>query len=79
MDYYICEHADYTDLPDKLFCDHTPSSFERKSLDGLKFVSRCKDHSPTTGCLSWMNGTEPTFNHAEILTEMQEVEWSEVE
>jgi len=76
MIYYICSYSDYTDLPDKLFCGHTPSNNERKSLDELKFVSRCKDHEPTEGCLSWMNGSEPTFTHTEILAEVAKDEWS---
>lgn len=77
--FYICKYSDYTELPDKLFCVHSPSGHERRSLDGSRFIARCRDNLPSTCCLSWMNGTEPTFNHAEILTEMQEVEWSEVE
>lgn len=74
--FYICNYSDYTDLPDKLFCENSPDgSYERKSLDGTKFVSRCELCTPTNGCLSWMNGSEPSFTHSEILIELQKPEW----
>ena len=77
--YYICEYADYTDLPDKLFCEHSPSGLERKSLDGLQFVSRCEDHSAGSECLSWMNGGETEYTHSEIITELKTSEWINTE
>jgi len=79
MTYYICNYADYSELPEKLFCDHSPNGQERQSLDGLKFIARCKDHSPAEGCFSWMNGDEQGFNHSEILTQLSGPEWTEPE
>ncbi len=77
MTYYICSYADYTDLPDKLFCEHSPNGHERKSTDETKFITRCSTHAPEADCLSWMNDTEPSYTHAEILLELQKPEWSE--
>jgi len=76
MIYYICNYADYTDLPAKLFCDNSPVGTERKSLDDLKFVARCKDHKAGEGCLSWMIGNEVELNHSEIIQEMVNSEWT---
>jgi len=76
MKYYICNYADYENLPTKLFCDHTPPHKEMKSIDGTEFIARCRDHLPTGGCLSWMSGSEAPMNHDEILTELQKPEWT---
>ena len=53
-----------------------PPGKERKSIDGTKFIARCEVDTPTTGCLSWMNGTEPSFTHDEIRTELKQPEWT---
>ena len=29
-----------------------------------------------TGSISWMNGTEPSFKHDEIINELQKPEWT---
>jgi hypothetical protein len=76
MKYYICTYSDYTDLPIKLFCDHNIEGMERKSIDGSKFIARCKDHNAGEGCLSWMNGDETPLNHAEIIAEIIKPEWT---
>lgn len=75
MKYYICSYVDYTDLPVKLFNGHTVGD-ERKSLNGTRFVSRSTEPQ-ATGSISWMNGTESSFTHDEILTELQKPEWTE--
>ena len=71
MIYYVCNYADYTNLPDKLFCENNPlEGSERMSLDGLRFIARCEEHTIKNGCLSWMNGNEPSFSHSGILAEI---------
>ena len=57
MKLYISKYIEYNSLPDKLFCENTPSH-ERKSLDGLEFLARCADHAPGEGCLVWMKSDE---------------------
>jgi len=74
--YYVCNYSDYTDLPKELFYGNSPTGTERKSLSGLKFITRSNDHAPAMGCLHWMNGNEPSFNHAEILIELNSSEWT---
>ena len=76
MIFYICKYTDYTDLPAQLFCEHSPTDAERKSLDGTKFISRCETHSPDEGCLYWMNGNETSYTHDEILAELTNSEWT---
>ena len=75
MIYYVCSYEDCTNLPDKLFCENTPSR-ERKSIDGLRFIARCEEHTIKNGCLHWMNEGEPSFTHAEILMELSSLEWT---
>ena len=58
--FYVCNYADYADLPEVLFEGNTPGK-ESKSLDGLKFIARGSARLP------WMNGDEPQYTHAEIL------------
>ena len=77
MEYYICKYADYTELPAKLFHDHVPPGKERKSIDGTKFIARSEIDTPTNGWLYWMNGTEPSFTHEAIRTELKQPEWQE--
>lgn len=77
MQFYICNYADYPELPQKLFTEHTPLDMERKNNNGTKFISRCKIDTPTSGFLFWMNGTEPRYTHDEILIELQKPEWNE--
>jgi hypothetical protein len=77
MHFYICSYNNYTELPVKLFHEHIPPGKERQSIDGTKFIARCEIDAPTTGCLSWMNGTEQSFTHDEIRTELKSIEWQE--
>jgi hypothetical protein len=70
MIYYMCGYADYTELPSILFNGATEGR-ERQSLDGSKFVAWA------IGSISWLNGTEPTYTHDEILAELQKPEWEE--
>ena len=80
MIYYVCNYADYTNLPDKLFCENDSlGGSERMSLDGLRFIARCEEHTIKNGCLHWMNEGEPSFTHAEILIELSSLEWTEEE
>jgi len=76
MIFYICKYTDYTDLPAQLFCEHSPTGAERKSLDGTKFIVRCDIHAQAAGCLSWMNGSETQYTHGEILAELTNLEWT---
>ena len=77
MKYYICNYADYEELPTILFTGATAGD-ERKSLDGTKFVVWSKEPI-ATGSISWMNGTEQSYTHREIRTELNSTEWTEVE
>ena len=75
INYYICNYADYTDLPSILFTGATAGK-ETKSLDGTRFIVWSKEPI-ATGSLSWMNGTEPSFTHNAIRTELKSTEWQE--
>jgi len=75
MIYYVCSYEDYTNLPDKLFCENTPSR-ERKSIDGLKFIVRCEDHKAGEGCFSWMLGSEVELTQGELLEELVKQDWA---
>ena len=79
MNYYICNYADYSNLPSKLFCEHSANGLERNSLDGLKFIARCKDHTVGEGCLFWMNGGEQARTNNEILIDINSADWSALE
>jgi len=73
MHFNICSYNNYTELPSILFDGHTPG-YERKSLDGTKFVVRStteEGHSP-----SWMNGTEIALTHEEVLVELNKLGWT---
>ena len=74
INYYICKYADYAELPVILFAGATHGK-ETRSLDGAKFIV-WSDEPITTGSISWMNGTEPSYKHSEILTELQKLEWT---
>lgn len=74
INYYICNYADYTDLPAILFNGATVGD-ERKSLDGARFIAWSTEPQ-ATGSISWMNGTEQSYTHEEILTELQKPEWT---
>lgn len=73
MIYYVCSYADYANLPERLFNGHTASD-EKKSVDGTKFIAWSTELQ-ATGSISWMNGTEPSFNHDDILIEVNKPEW----
>lgn len=75
MNYYICNYADYSDLPILLFEGNTVGA-ERKSLDELEFVSRSKTEEAGEGFLSWMNGDEIKLNHTEIISAINNLEWT---
>ena len=77
VNYYTCNYADYETLPSVLFTGAT-SGAERKSLDSTKFIVWSIE-AIATGSLNWMLGTEQSYTHSEILTELNSTEWTEAE
>lgn len=77
MTYYLCTYSDYTDLPSKLFPDHT-EIYVRESHDGLRFWVRSDTDTPGNGVLDWMSGSEPSFTHTEHITELKRLCWAAV-
>lgn len=74
MNYYVLKYSDYTDRPDKLFCDH--QNQEGQSYDGLRFIVRCDIHEAGSGCLSWINGNEEKIDKEVLFGIITSSDWT---